>query len=76
MSATAASEPHKARLPLMPALGAVFTVTFTVAETSGQPGRPGTVYVYAPAVWTPGLNTPPVALGPLHEPPVCGVPPK
>ena len=62
----------------VPALGAVTTLTVTVAEAFTQGGAPRTVYVYTPGVEVPGMNVddtgaPP---GPIHAPPGCGEPPR
>ncbi len=47
---------HTVMLRLVPAFGAVTTVTTTFAEAFGQGGVPFTVYTYVPGTEVPGVN--------------------
>ena len=68
---------HSVSVPFVPAFGAAFSVTVTVADAFGHGATPVTVYVYTPGPIVAGSYIPPTTgLGPLHAPPGSGTPPK
>ncbi len=69
---------HTSTVPLVPAFGAVFTVTVTNAVSFSQGAVPFTTYLYTPAGVLPGVKVPEngALAGVRQDPLPLGVPPR